>query len=43
VALHQRLGFEMIGVFRRVGRKFDRWHDVAWLQRRLRDEPPAQS
>ncbi len=43
VALHESLGFEMIGVFHRVGRKFDRWHDVAWLQRRLRDEPPAQS
>jgi L-amino acid N-acyltransferase YncA len=39
VALHERLGFEMIGVFGRVGRKFDRWHDVAWLRRRLRDAP----
>ncbi len=39
VALHERLGFEMIGAFKRVGWKFGRWHDVAWLQRRLRDAP----
>ena len=25
-----------------VGRKFGRWHDVAWFQRALRDTPPAQ-
>jgi phosphinothricin acetyltransferase len=35
VALHRRLGFEFIGVFKAVGRKFDRWHDVAWYQRAL--------
>ena len=41
IALHRRLGFEPIGVFRRIGHKFGAWHDVAWFQRRLRDEPPA--
>lgn len=40
VALHRALGFEPIGVFRSVGRKFGRWHDVAWLHRPLRDTPP---
>lgn len=39
-ALHASVGFEPIGVFRRVGFKFGRWHDVAWSQRRLRDAPP---
>ena len=39
VALHRSVGFEPIGVFRRIGWKFDRWHDVAWFQRRLRDTP----
>ncbi len=33
VALHQNLGFESIGVFRNVGFKFDRWHDVAWFHK----------
>ena len=40
VALHRCVGFEPIGVFRSVGRKFGRWHDVAWFQRPLRDAPP---
>jgi len=42
MALHRSLGFESIGVFRAVGRKFGRWHDVAWLQRALRDSPPSE-
>ena len=42
VALHRGAGFEPIGVFRAVGRKFGRWHDVAWFQRRLRELPPPE-
>jgi len=41
VALHRSVGFEPIGVFRSVGRKFGQWHDVAWFQRVLRDSPPS--
>jgi phosphinothricin acetyltransferase len=33
MALHQRVGFREVGVFRGVGRKFDRLWDVAWLQK----------
>jgi L-amino acid N-acyltransferase YncA len=36
VALHQSMGFEAIGVYRGVGYKFDRWHDVGWWQLMLR-------
>ena len=36
VALHTALGFRQVGVFSRVGRKFDRFWDVAWFQRPLR-------
>lgn len=32
LALHQSLGFELIGVEREVGRKFGRWLDVSVLQ-----------
>ncbi len=42
VGLHRSVGFEPIGTFRAVGRKFGRWHDVAWFQRRLRDAPAAE-
>ena len=34
-ALHRALGFEKVGVFRAVGRKFGAWHDVSWWQRPL--------
>ena len=40
IALHRGVGFESIGVFKAVGRKFGRWHDVAWFQRNLRVSPP---
>ncbi len=35
LTLHQRHGFELVGVEREVGRKFGRWLDVALLQRLL--------
>jgi L-amino acid N-acyltransferase YncA len=40
--LHRALGFEPVGVYRRVGWKNGRWHDVAWYQRHLVDDvsPP---
>lgn len=34
-ALHARLGFQHVGLFTAVGRKFDRFWDVAWFQRPL--------
>jgi len=42
--LHQALGFEPIGVSRRIGWKHGAWHDVAWTQRTIAigDEPPAE-
>ena len=35
VALHQRFGFEHAGTFHEVGRKFDRYWDVAWYAKTL--------
>jgi L-amino acid N-acyltransferase YncA len=34
-ALHARCGFELVGIEREVGRKFNRWLDVAVMQRLL--------
>jgi L-amino acid N-acyltransferase YncA len=42
VALHRSVGFESIGLFKAVGRKFGNWHDVAWFQRALRGSPPPE-
>jgi L-amino acid N-acyltransferase YncA len=32
VALHEACGFTPVGVYRRIGWKAGRWHDVAWYQ-----------
>lgn len=32
---HRSFGFETVGTFRRIGWKFDAWHDVLWLQRSI--------
>jgi phosphinothricin acetyltransferase len=31
-ALHESLGFELVGTLREVGRKFGRWVDTRWYQ-----------
>jgi phosphinothricin acetyltransferase len=36
LALHARFGFQPVGVFHAVGRKFDAFWDVAWFERPLR-------
>ena len=35
LALHRAVGFEEVGTMREVGRKFDRWIDLVWLQKLL--------
>jgi phosphinothricin acetyltransferase len=35
LALHKKFGFQQIGLMHEVGRKFDRYWDVAWLEKRL--------
>ena len=35
IALHEACGFELVGVEREVGRKFNRWLDVVVMQRML--------
>jgi L-amino acid N-acyltransferase YncA len=44
VALHERLGFIPVGVFRDIGWKAGAWRDVGWWQLELAsgDGPPAE-
>jgi phosphinothricin acetyltransferase len=37
-ALHERFGFQLVGIFRENGRKFGKYWDVAWSERPLRLE-----
>lgn len=32
VALHEAMGFQSVGVFRKVGYKLGAWHDVGWWE-----------
>jgi L-amino acid N-acyltransferase YncA len=44
VGLHRALGFQPVGVYRRIGWKHGAWHDVEWSRRPLGDDdgaPPA--
>jgi L-amino acid N-acyltransferase YncA len=35
VGFHEALGFQLVGVYHRVGYKLGAWHDVMWLERQL--------
>jgi len=35
IRLHKRLGFQSVAHFREVGRKFDQWLDLVFMQRLL--------
>lgn len=38
------MGFQPVGVYRRIGCKLGVWHDVAWMRRPLArgPDPPAE-
>ena len=38
LALHRKFGFQPVGVFHRTGYKFGQWHDVMWLEKRLKED-----
>jgi L-amino acid N-acyltransferase YncA len=43
VGLHEALGFEPVGVYRRIGWKLGAWRDVGWWQLELGgDGPPRE-
>jgi phosphinothricin acetyltransferase len=43
IALHEKLGFEQVGLLPQVGMKFGRWLDLAFLQLVLDDRATPQS
>ena len=40
VALHEAVGFALVGVYRGIGFKLGDWHDVAWYEAELQPEAP---
>ena len=41
VALHQAVGFQPVGVYRKIGYKTGAWHDVGWWHLALNVYPPS--
>lgn len=43
IGIHESMGFQPVGVYRKVGYKFGAWHDVGWwsLELRPHDEEPV--
>lgn len=43
IGIHRSFGFTEVGTYRRIGWKFDGWHDVTWMQLDLgMQEAPSQ-
>jgi L-amino acid N-acyltransferase YncA len=40
VGLHEAMGFQLVGIYRQVGYKYDAWHDVGWFQLLLQPRLP---
>ena len=36
---HYKFGFKEVGIYHNIGYKFDKWHDVMWLEKRIGDGP----
>jgi L-amino acid N-acyltransferase YncA len=41
VGLHRAMGFEPVGIWKRIGFKHGAWHDVMWTQRPLAEGLPS--
>ncbi len=38
LALHRKRGYQQVALFPKIGYKFNRWHDIVWLQKSLDKE-----
>ncbi|MGT2711326.1 GNAT family N-acetyltransferase [Streptococcus oriscaviae] len=38
IAFHEKMGYEQVAYFRKVGYKFGSWHDIVWMQKSLIEE-----
>lgn len=38
IRFHEALGYKYVGVFEKVGYKFDTWYDVVWMQKKLKSK-----
>ena len=38
LTLHRKRGYQQVANFPKIGYKFERWHDIVWLQKSLEKE-----
>ena len=37
VKFHEHLGYKLVGTFHKCGYKFNRWYDMVWMEKHLKD------
>lgn len=42
IAMHERMGYGVIGRHERTGFKLGQWHDTVWLHKRVKDGAPGE-
>lgn len=42
IALHEKMGYRLIGRHERTGFKFGQWHDTVWLHKRVHEGAPRE-
>lgn len=42
IAMHERMGYSVIGRHERTGFKLGQWHDTVWLHKRVKDGAPGE-
>ena len=42
IAMHEKMGYRIIGRHEHTGFKFGQWHDTVWLHRRMHDGAPGE-
>ena len=42
IALHEKMGYRLIGRHEHTGFKFGQWHDTVWLHKRVHEGVPGK-
>lgn len=41
IAMHEKMGYRIVGRHEKTGYKFGQWHDTVWLHKRIKDGAPG--
>lgn len=43
VKFHERMGYQLVGEFHKCGYKFNKWYDMVWMEKHVKDHPDNPS